>query len=117
MPSFVWSRAMTANQLGDSPLTGWQYEYVPVSWPRGAVVRIMQRATTNGVRQTLYSGSQTILQRGPVQGGGTAGNTPAQLTTPPIEYFAQPGDRLIIQNDEVAGGTPTVDGFVSVDPL
>lgn len=117
MPSFIWSRAMTANQLGDNPLTNWQYEYVPESFIRGAVVTLMQRATTTGVRTTIYSGSQTINQRAPVQGGGTAGTTPAALNTAPIEFIAAPGDRLMVLNDEVSGGTPTVDGIITVEPL
>lgn len=113
MPSLIWSRALTANQLGDNPLTGWQYEYVP--W--NAFVRVLQRATTVNVRQTLFSGSQTIQQRSPVQAGGTAGTTPSPLNTPVIEFLAAAGDRLIIQNDEVGGAAATVDGIVTVDPV
>jgi hypothetical protein len=108
---------MTANQLGDNPLAGWQYEYVPESWINGAYVKVLQRATTTGVRQTIYAGSQTIVQRAPVQGGGSAGDTPSEFTTPAIEFIASPGDRLLILNDEVAGGTPTVDGIITVEPL
>lgn len=117
MPAFPWSRALVANQLGDNPLTGWQYEYVPESWVAGAVVEILQRATTTGVRQTIYSGSQTILQRAPVQGGGTAGTTPSSLNTPTTSFVAQPGDRLLILNDEVSAGAPTVDGIINVEPI
>lgn len=116
MPSFIWSRALTANQLGDNPLTAWQYEYIPEAWVNGAYVAIMQRATTTGVRTTIYSGSQTIVQRAPVQGGGTAGTTPSSLNTQPIDFIASPGDRLLILNDEVSGGTPTVDGIIVVEP-
>lgn len=117
MPAFVWSRALTANQLGDNPLTGWQYEYVPDAWVQGAVVEILQRATTTGVRQTIYSGSQTIIQRSPVQGAGVAGTTPSSLNTPTTSFVAAPGDRLLILNDEVAAGTPTVDGIINVEPV
>lgn len=117
MPSFPWSRALTANQLGDNPLTGWQYEYVPREWAAGAYVKLLQRATTTGVRATIYSGSQTITQRAPVQGGGTAGTTPSELNTQPTDFIAAPGDRLLILNDEVAAGTPTVDGIIIVEPV
>jgi hypothetical protein len=117
MPMLPFSQAMTANQLGFNPLTSWQFEYVPVAWPRGAAVKVLARATTTGARLTAYSGSQTIQQRAPVQGGGTAGTTPAELNTPPMTFFASPGDRIILQFDEVAGGTPTIDGFVLVEPL
>lgn len=117
MPSFPYSVALTANQLGENPLTGWQYEYVPQAWARGAAVSLLQRATTTGVRMTVYSGSQTIVQRAPVQGGGTAGNTPSPLNTPVLDFVAYPGDRLLVLNDEVAAGTPTVDGIITVEPL
>lgn len=117
MPQLPYSRAMTANQLGDNPLTGWQFEYVPNAYIRGAAVSLMQRATTTGVRTTVYSGSTTIIQRSPVQGGGTAGVTPSPLNTTPLTFVAAPGDRILIQNDEVAAGTPTVDGLIEIEPL
>lgn len=117
MPAFVWSRALAINQLGDNPLVGWQYEYIPESWVAGAVVELLQRATTVGVRTTVYSGSQTIQQRSPVQAGGTAGTTPSPLNTPPTSWVAQPGDRLLILNDEVSGLVATVDGIINVEPV
>lgn len=116
MPDLSWSRGMTANQSGDNPLSGWQYEYIPYAWIRGAVCKLLQRATTTGVRVTVYSGSQTIKQRSPVQGGGTAGTTPSDLNTEPTLWEAAPGDRILILNDEVSGGTPTVDGILVVEP-
>jgi len=117
MPSFPYSQALTSGQTGFNPLTGWQYEFIPMAYRKGALVRIFTRATTTGVRLTVFSGSQTIQQRSPVQGGGTAGTTPTVFTTPPIEFVAMPGDRLILSHDEVAAGTPTVDGIVNVDPI
>lgn len=117
MPSFPYSQALTSGQTGFNPLTGWQYEFIPMAYRKGALVRIFVRGTTTGVRLTVFSGSQTIQQRSPVQGGGTAGVTPTVFTTPPIEFVAMPGDRLILQHDEVAAGTPTVDGIVNVDPI
>jgi hypothetical protein len=113
MPAFIWSTAMTANQLGLNPLSGWQYEYVPYA----SAVTILQRATTTGVRETVYSGSETIKERTPVQGGGTAGTTPSALNTSPTNFIAAAGDRLKLLDDEVSGGTPTVDGIIILDPL
>lgn len=113
MPTFPFSSVMTANQLGLNPLAGWQYEYVP----RPSKVSILVRSTTTGNRITVYSGSETIQERTPVQGGGTAGVAPAPLTTVPIQFFAGGGDRLKLSIDEVAGGTPTVDGLVQIDPI
>ncbi len=113
MPQFPFSTAMTASQLGLNPLSGWQYEYLP--WPASIIVLV--RATTNGVRFTMYSGSETIQERTPVQGGGTAGVTPSELNTTPIAFQAAAGDRLKMVLDEVLAGTPTVDGVVIANPL
>lgn len=113
MPQFPFSQAMTANQLGFNPLSGWQYEYLP--WPASALLLV--RSTTTGNRMTIFSGSETIQERTPVQGGGTAGVTPTEFTTPPVSFMAAAGDRLKLVIDEVAGGTPTVDGVMIVNPL
>ena len=107
---------MTANELGANPLAGWQYEFIPLQWGNGAVVKLMQRATTNNVRQTVFATSQTMVQRSPIQGGGTAWVTPSELNTAPDVFIAQPGDRLIIANDETGGAVATVDGIIIVEP-
>jgi hypothetical protein len=112
MPQLVFSTAMTANQLGLNPLSGWQYEFLP--WP-GHVI-LLVRSSTTGNRMTVYSGSETIQERSPVQGGGTAGVTPSELNTPAISFIGAAGDRLKLAIDEVAGGTPTVDGVIIVNP-
>lgn len=117
MPFLPWSRALTANQLGDAPLTNWQFERVPNAWVNGAYVVVLQRATTTGVRQSIFSGSTNIVQRSVVQGGGTAGVTPSPLNTPVIDFISSPDDLLSILNDEVAAGTPTVDGSCNVEPV
>jgi hypothetical protein len=117
MPQFPFSQIFTANQLGVNPLVGWQYEFIPQAWPRGAAVKMLLRSTTTGNRVTIFSGAQTIQQRSPVQAGGTIGVTPAELNTAPITFVAAAGDRLILQLDEVSGGTPTVDGLVMVEPI
>jgi hypothetical protein len=113
MPQFIFSTAMTANQLGLNPLSGWQYEYLP--WP--AQVILLSRSTTTGNRITIFSGSETIRERTPMQGGGTAGVTPSELNTPADAWQAAAGDRLKLVIDEVSGGTPTVDGICIVNPL
>jgi hypothetical protein len=113
MPQFTWSQALTANQLGFDPLSNWQFRYVPYR----ALVQIWDRATGTSVRLTTYSGTTTIQQRAPVQGGGTAGTTPTSFTTQPIEFVAMPGDLLLLQHDEVGGLTPTVDGVITINPI
>jgi hypothetical protein len=117
MPALRFSQALTANQIGFNPLTNWQFVRVPNAWRAGAFVKVITRATTTGVRESIFSGSQNILQRSPVQGGGTAGVTPAELNTPPTEFQAAPDDNLQILFDEVAGGTPTIDGIIIIEPL
>jgi hypothetical protein len=113
MPQFVFSTAMTANQLGLNPLLGWQYEYLP--WPANVILLV--RSTTTGNRITIYSGSETIQERTPVQGGGTAGTTPSELNTPAVAWLAGAGDRLKLVIDEVLAGTPTVDGVIIANPI
>src|SRR6267143_7231747 len=113
MPQLPFSTLFTANQLGVNPLAGWQYEYLP--WP--AQVIILLRSTTTGNRVTVYSGSETIQERSPVQGGGTIGVTPSALNTTPTNWICSGGDRLTLLDDEVLGGTPTVDGVIVLDPI
>lgn len=112
MPQLVFSTLFTANQLGVNPISGWQYEFLP--WP--AHVILLMRSTTTGNRATVYSGSETIQERSPVQGGGTIGTTPSELNTPAVAWIAAAGDRLKVLLDEVSGGTPTVDGVIIVNP-
>src|SRR5260370_41837575 len=104
MPQFTFSTAMTANQLGLNPLAGWQYEYLP--WP--ATIILLVRSTGLSNRQTIYSGSETIQERAPVQAGGTAGTTPSELNTPAVSFLDAAGGRFQIGIDEVSGLTPTV---------
>jgi hypothetical protein len=113
MPQFTFSQALTANQLGFNPLAGWQYEYLP--WP--SEVSLILRSTGTSTRNTIYSGSETIQERTPIQGGGTAGTTPSPLNTTPIEFFAAAGDRLKLVIDEVGGLTPTIDGVIIINPV
>lgn len=117
MPRLTFSQALTANQLGFNPLSAWQYEYVPHAYARGAVVELIVDATDANTRITTSSGSQTIQERSPIQSGGTAGVMPSPLNNLPTTWVAQPGDRLKLAIDEVAGGTPTVNGVVTIEPL
>ena len=117
MPSLIWSRIMTANELGDAPLEGWQFERVPASFGGGAFCAVLQRATTTGVRASIFTGSQNIQQRSNVPGGGTIGETPVTFNTPSVEWLGSPDDLLAVLNDEVAGGTPTVDGIITIEPM
>jgi hypothetical protein len=112
VPDFSWSRALTANQLDDRPLANWKYRRLPYR----AAVTILQRATGISVRQTIDAGAQNIQQKSPVHAGGTAGTQPIPQTTPVLQFVAEPFDEIIISNDEVSGLTPTVDGYINVEP-
>lgn len=113
MPQLPFSTAFTANQLGVTPITGWQYEWVP--WP--AHIILLLRSTDVNLRATVYSGSETIQERAPVQAGGTAGVTPSELNTPAVSWIAAANDRLKVVVDNVAAGTPTLDGLIIANPI
>jgi len=113
LPQLNFSQALTANQLGFNPASGWQYEYLP--WPASVITLV--RATGTSAKITAYSGSETIQERSHIQGGGTAGTTPSELNTPAIAWQAAAGDRIKFAIDETGGLTPTVDGIIIVNPL
>ena len=115
MPRLTFSQALTANQLGYNPLTGWQFETVP--YGQGAAVSILVDCTDANARITAYSGSQTIQERSPIQSGGTAGVMPAPLNTTGITFIAGFMDKLKLAIDEVGAGTPTVNGVIEIEPL
>lgn len=113
MPQLNFSQALTANQLGFNPISGWQYEYLP--FPASVILLI--RSTGTSAKLTLYSGSETLQERSPIQSGGTAGTTPSELNTPAISFLAAGGDRLKVVIDETGGLTPTIDGVIIVNPV
>lgn len=117
MPNLSFSQALTANQLGFNPISGWQYEFVPIAYGAGAAVGILLRSTTNGARITVLAGGQVLQERSPIQGGGTAGVTPSPLNTVPLTFRAGPNDRIKLLIDEVLGGTPTIDGLIMLEPI
>jgi len=112
MPDFTFSQALTANQLDFRPLANWKYRRLPFP----ALVTAIVRATGASARITVDAGGQNIVQKCPVQTGGTAGVIPVPQTTPVFQFHAQAGDELIISIDEVSAATPTVDGYVNVEP-
>jgi hypothetical protein len=79
-------------------------------------VLLLLRSTDVNLRATVYSGSETIQERAPIQGGGVAGTTPSELNTPAISWIAAAGDRLKVVIDNVAAGTPTIDGLIIANP-
>jgi len=112
MPSFIFSETLVANGVA-RPLEGWQYEYLP--WP--AEVQVMSRANALGVVAVYTSGSETIVEESPVQGGGVAGVTPSSLNTPVQGWIGAAGDRLKLNFRETLGAAKTVDGIIEIQPL
>jgi hypothetical protein len=115
MPVLTKVQALTANQRGYNPFAGWQYEYAPYR----ALVRVGLNHTgaSGTVQGAAFVGSQNIVERGPLTGGGTAGTLPSPLNVPYIEFVVDPGDRISMLIDETAGATPTVNMFAALDPV
>lgn len=113
MPRLTFSQIFSANQIGVDLLENWQYRYAPYA----AAVKILLRSTTVGNRMTVFAGSTAIQQRSPVPAGGTIGVPPTEFTVTPVTFLAAAGDLLQLVCDEVAGGTPTIDGSVEIEPL
>ena len=113
MPELKFSQALTANQTAFRPLANWRFRRLP--YP--ATVTVLLRATGVSARYSTMAGTTEIVQRSPVQGGGTAGVTPVPQTTPVDQFVADAGDEIDLAIDEVGGLTPTVDGWVNVEPL
>jgi hypothetical protein len=112
MPQLPISQSIAAGAVVNI-ITGWQYEYLP--WP--ARIKLLLRATATTLKATVFSGSETIQEEGPIQAGGTAGTTPAELTTPPIVWDAPAGDRLKVNVRSTDAGAQTVDGIIYAYPL
>jgi len=112
MPTFRYTQVMTANGTAD-PLQNWQYRYLP--YP--ARIEHLNDATTTAVVKTVTSGSETIVEESPVQGGGVAGVTPSPLNTSADSWIGAAGDLIKIALRETAAGTPTVNGVIEVSPL
>lgn len=116
MPDFSWSRAMTAGQLDDRPLANWKYRQLPQSPTGRWAVTVLQRGSAAGAFETISAGAQEIKQKSPISAGGTAGVTPIPQTTPVIQFFAATLDEVVISNDNPGAGTPTIDGYINVEP-
>lgn len=73
-------------------------------------------ATTTGVEFEITSGSETLVQRSPVNGGGTIGVFPSfQDNKKQIVAFA--GREVAITLFEVLAGTPTAMTEVAITPI
>ena len=112
MPQLTISQAIAAGAVTNI-ISGWQYEYLP--WP--ARIKRMVRAPVATLKLTVFSGSETIQEESPIQSGGTAGVTPAELNTAPIVWDAPAGDRLKLNVRSTDAGSQTVDAIIYAYPL
>ncbi len=112
MPQLTISQAIAAGAVTNI-ISGWQYEYLP--WP--ARIKLMVRAPVATLKLTVFSGSETIQEESPIQSGGTAGVTPAELNTAPIVWDAPAGDRLKLNVRSTDAGSQTVDAIIYAYPL
>lgn len=112
MPQLVGSTAIAVGATVNV-LSGWQYEYLP--WP--ARIKVLIRAPVTTLRLTVFSGSETIQEESPIQGGGTIGVTPSELNTPPIVWDAPGGDRLKLNVRSTDAASQTVDWIIYAYPL
>lgn len=115
MPSMNFQVVLTANQKNVDALSAWQYRYAP--WAGRVTMYMRTTGATGNVTAAVTSGSQTIHQRSLMQVGGTAGVTPTAFTSNPVTFNVGAGDLIATAIDENAAATPTVDGWVDIEPL
>jgi hypothetical protein len=117
MPQLQGTTAFPAGSGPVNLIAGWQYEYLP--WP--ARLKVLMRtsgvAATGGLRFTVTSGSEQIVEESPIQGGGTAGVTPAELNTPPVVFDGPGGDRLKLNVRSADTAALSVDWIIYAYPL
>ena len=107
MPGLTWTQSVAAGATY-LPLSGWQYEYVPM----GGIVRILHDATAVGMEATITAGADTLQEEAPVPAGGTAGVIPSELDVPVVQDEVAAGDRLKIKYRNTTGGAVTVNGSI-----
>ena len=112
MPSLPFTQSIAAGATFD-PLDGWNYQYVP----RPGVVKIVHNATAVGLLATVTSGSDQLMQEGPVPAGGTAGVIPSDQNVPPIVDEVAANDRQSIRYRNPTGGAITVNGMIDYTPV
>lgn len=112
MPLIKVLTTMTANGLA-TPLAGNQYEFLPFD----ALVEFAILADTGAtVNATVFSGSDVLMQNSPVDILAVA----SPIIYPDhynISDVAAAGERLNVQLQEAAAGTPDVRTAVRITPL
>jgi len=112
MPSFIYSQSIPAGGTFN-PLSNTNFQYVP----RPGIVKYIHRATAVGLVATILSGSDELMQEGPVPAGGVAGQTPTEFNSPPIVDQVAAGDLQTVRYRNPTGGAITVDGIFDYTPI
>lgn len=112
MPRFPFTASVAAGATY-TPLTGWQYEYLPFP----AIVEVGLNAAATGVVATVTSGSDVLQEESPVAAGGTAGVIPSKLNVDFLQDQAAAGDRLKVSARNTTAGAIVVNGVVIITPM
>lgn len=96
-----------------SALQDWEYETPDTD----CMIEVLERATAVGLVSTIKSAGDTIKQESQVQAGGTAGTTPARLTTEPVTGRAPKSQKLSAAYRNPTGGAITIDATFILTPL
>jgi hypothetical protein len=112
MPSFPYTQSIAAGATFN-PLTGTNYQYPP----RPGIVKIIHNATAVGLVATILSGSDELMQEGPVPAGGVAGTIPSEFAVSPIVDQVAAGDLQSIRYRNPTGGAITVNGIWDYTPV
>jgi hypothetical protein len=89
------------------PLSGWQYEYVPL----GGIATFVFDAGAVDVVVTITSGSDTLMERSPVDAGGTTGEIPSSFDQDPVIDEVAAGDRLKLLFENTSAGAIVINGY------
>ena len=111
MPSLNFTASLLAGALYQ-PLLGWQYEYVP----RGGGIKLLHDCTGVGIVGTVTAGSDTLMERSPIDAGGTTGVIPSSFDVDPLTDEVMGGDRIKAVYENTTGGTLIVNGKVEYLP-
>ena len=111
MPVLLIRTVLAANGTAN-PLSGSQYEYLPFP----ARIEVANSTDATGVLATVSSGSDVLMEEGPVQ-VGTINVQPKYPDDFFLEDLAAAGDRLKVLLRDTSGAQRIVMTAVKISPL